>query len=105
MHAARWAWRSATIFAWLATRLPLPRLGARAALDWCAARSIRIGYTTGYTRPIMERLMPLAAAQGFVQEVMGELNVVTTTLLRFSLRRVFDGMRGVDQLIWALAFV
>lgn len=36
---------------------------------------------------------------------MGARNVVTTTLLRFSLRRVFDGMRGVDQLIWALAFV
>ena len=36
---------------------------------------------------------------------MGARNVVTTTLLRFSLRRIFDGMRGVDQLIWALAFV
>lgn len=36
---------------------------------------------------------------------MGARNVVTTTLLRFSLRRVLDGMRGVDQLIWALAFV
>ena len=36
---------------------------------------------------------------------MGARNVVTATLLRFSLRRVFDGMRGVDQLIWALAFV
>ena len=43
--------------------------GARAALDWCAARGIRIGSTTGYTRPIMEKLMPLAAAQGFVPEV------------------------------------
>jgi phosphonoacetaldehyde hydrolase len=43
--------------------------GARAALDWCAARGIRIGSTTGYTRPIMQRLMPLAAAQGFVPEV------------------------------------
>ncbi len=44
--------------------------GAKAALDWCAARGIRIGSTTGYTRPIMERLAPLAAAQGFVPEVM-----------------------------------
>jgi phosphonoacetaldehyde hydrolase len=44
--------------------------GAREALDWCAARGIRIGSTTGYTRPIMERLAPLAAAQGFVPEVM-----------------------------------
>jgi phosphonoacetaldehyde hydrolase len=43
--------------------------GARAALDWCAARGIRIGSTTGYTRPIMQRLMPLAAAQGFLPEV------------------------------------
>ena len=43
--------------------------GARDALDWCKARGIRIGSTTGYTRPIMERLMPLAAAQGFVPEV------------------------------------
>jgi phosphonoacetaldehyde hydrolase len=44
--------------------------GVKAALDWCAARGIRIGSTTGYTRPIMERLAPLAAAQGFAPEVM-----------------------------------
>jgi phosphonoacetaldehyde hydrolase len=43
--------------------------GAQDALQWCKARGIRIGSTTGYTRPIMERLMPLAAAQGFVPEV------------------------------------
>jgi phosphonoacetaldehyde hydrolase len=43
--------------------------GAHDALDWCKARGIRIGSTTGYTRPIMERLIPLAAAQGFVPEV------------------------------------
>ena len=36
---------------------------------------------------------------------MGARNIVTSTLLRFSLRRVLDGFRGVDQLIWALAFV
>lgn len=36
---------------------------------------------------------------------LGAGNVVTNALLRFSLRRVFDGMRGVDQLIWALAYV
>jgi phosphonoacetaldehyde hydrolase len=44
--------------------------GAKDALDWCAARGIRVGSTTGYTRPIMERLAPLAAAQGFSPEVM-----------------------------------
>jgi len=44
--------------------------GAREALDFCTARGIRIGSTTGYTRPIMERLAPLAARQGFTPEVM-----------------------------------
>ena len=39
--------------------------GASAALEWCAACGIGIGSTTGYTRPIMDRLAPLAAAQGF----------------------------------------
>lgn len=36
---------------------------------------------------------------------LGARNVVTNTLFRFSLRRFFDGMRGVDSLIWALAYV
>lgn len=44
--------------------------GAAEALAALAARGIRIGSTTGYTRPIMERLAPLAAAQGFAPEVM-----------------------------------
>ena len=44
--------------------------GAREALGWCRARGIRVGSTTGYTRPIMERLAPLAARQGFSPEVM-----------------------------------
>lgn len=43
--------------------------GARAALDWAGARGLRVGSTTGYTRPIMAELAPLAAAQGFVPEV------------------------------------
>ena len=47
----------------------------------------------------------LAATFAVPLGCLGARNIVTTTLLRFSLRRVFDGMRGVDQLIWALAFV
>ena len=46
----------------------LPGVGA--ALEALKARGIRIGSTTGYTRPIMAELAPLAAAQGFVPEVM-----------------------------------
>jgi phosphonate transport system permease protein len=36
---------------------------------------------------------------------MGARGMLLNTLARFSLRRVFDGMRGVDTLIWALAYV
>ena len=43
----------------------------------------------------------LALPLGF----LGAGNVVTNFLFRFSLRRLFDGMRGIDQLIWALAYV
>jgi phosphonate transport system permease protein len=36
---------------------------------------------------------------------LGARNVVVNALAHFSIRRVFDGFRGVDQLIWALAYV
>ena len=36
---------------------------------------------------------------------LGARNVLVNALAHFSIRRVFDGFRGVDQLIWALAFV
>ena len=36
---------------------------------------------------------------------LGARNVVVNTLAHFSIRRLFDGFRGMDQLIWALAFV
>lgn len=37
--------------------------------------------------------------------LLGAGNVVTNTLAHFSIRRLFDGFRGIDQLIWALAYV
>jgi len=47
----------------------------------------------------------LAAIVAVPLGFLGARNVVTATLWRFSLRRVLDGFRGVDQLIWALAYV
>jgi phosphonoacetaldehyde hydrolase len=44
--------------------------GALAAVDALRARGIRIGSTTGYTRPIMEKLLPVAAAAGYAPEVV-----------------------------------
>ena len=45
--------------------------------------------------------MLVAVPLGF----LGARNVVVNALAHFSLRRVFDGLRGMDQLIWALVFV
>ncbi|GGG45315.1 phosphonate ABC transporter, permease protein PhnE [Caldovatus sediminis] len=47
----------------------------------------------------------LAAVIALPLGALGARNVLTVGLLRFSLRRVFDGMRGIDQLVWALAYV
>lgn len=43
----------------------------------------------------------LAVPLGF----LGARNILPSVVFRFSLRRVFDGMRGLDQLVWALAYV
>jgi phosphonate transport system permease protein len=45
--------------------------------------------------------MVIAIPLGF----LGARNVLVNALAHFSIRRVFDGLRGMDQLIWALAFV
>ncbi len=44
--------------------------GALDAIAALRARGIRIGSTTGYTRPIMQRLLPLAAAAGYAPEIV-----------------------------------
>lgn len=36
---------------------------------------------------------------------LGARNVIPRPLFRFLTRRMFDGLRGLDQLIWALVFV
>jgi phosphonoacetaldehyde hydrolase len=44
--------------------------GAREAVAALRARGLRIGSTTGYTRSIMARLLPLAAAQGYAPDTL-----------------------------------
>ncbi|NKC32464.1 phosphonate ABC transporter, permease protein PhnE [Falsiroseomonas selenitidurans] len=36
---------------------------------------------------------------------LGAGNVIASTLLRFTVRRSYDGLRAVDSLVWALIFV
>lgn len=42
--------------------------GALVVIEEARARGLRIGSTTGYTRDIMERVLPLARAQGYVPD-------------------------------------
>jgi phosphonoacetaldehyde hydrolase len=42
--------------------------GALQVVAACRARGIKIGSTTGYVRPIMQRLLPAAAAQGYAPD-------------------------------------
>ena len=44
-------------------------------------------------------------AESVAIALLGSRNVVVNALAHFSIRRLFDGFRGIDQLIWALAFV
>jgi phosphonate transport system permease protein len=37
--------------------------------------------------------------------LLGAGNIIGNVLLRFSVRRLYDGLRGIDTLIWALVFV
>ena len=43
--------------------------GALETVAQLKAAGLRIGSTTGYTRPIMEELMPIAAARGYAPEI------------------------------------
>ena len=47
----------------------------------------------------------VAACIAFPLGFLGSRNVVMNWLAHFTIRRMFDGFRGVDQLLWALAFV
>ena len=44
--------------------------GAAAVVEALRGRGLKIGSTTGYTRDIMERLLPVAAAQGFAPDCL-----------------------------------
>lgn len=44
--------------------------GAAETVAWLRARGVAIGSTTGYTRAIMERVLPRAAAQGYAPDCL-----------------------------------
>lgn len=47
----------------------------------------------------------LAAVAALPLGFLGARNVLPVRLFHFGLRRLFDGLRGIDSLIWAIVFV
>lgn len=75
--------------------------GVRELVADLRARGLKIGSTTGYTRDIMERLAPAAAAQGFEPDNMvcaGDLPIGRPTPMM--MYRCF-----LDLQVWPAAFV
>jgi phosphonate transport system permease protein len=90
------------------TSLPKVWVIVRLMLDWTSIaewdhaglwRSMLETVAMAYVGTILA--MVFAVPLGF----LGARNVIPQRVFRFCTRRLFDGLRGLDQLIWALVFV
>jgi phosphonate transport system permease protein len=90
------------------TNLPKVLVIMRLMLDWSSIaewdhaelwRSMLETVAMAYLGTMLA--VVLAVPLGF----LGARNVVPQRVFRFCTRRLFDGLRGLDQLIWALVFV
>src|SRR4051794_40055494 len=95
-------------FARVFTSLPKVWVILRLMLDWSGIagwdhaelwRSMLETVAMAYLGTMLA--MIFAAPLGF----LGARNVIPARFFRFCTRRLFDGLRGLDQLIWALVFV
>jgi phosphonate transport system permease protein len=99
-----WLFDAARVF----TNLPRLWIILRLMLDWSHFqewdhvelwRSMLETIAMAYLGSMLAALV--AAPMGF----LGARNVIPARLFHFLTRRLFDGLRGIDQLIWALVFV
>ena len=95
-------------FARVFTSLPKVWVIVRLMLDWTGIaewdhaalwRSMLETVAMAYLGTMLALIV--AVPLGF----LGARNVIPQRVFRFCTRRLFDGLRGLDQLIWALVFV
>ena len=95
-------------FARVFTSLPKVWVIVRLMLDWSGIaewdhaelwRSMLETVAMAYLGTMLAAVF--AVPLGF----LGARNVIPARVFRFCTRRLFDGLRGLDQLIWALVFV
>ncbi len=86
----------------------ITRLGWLVALMWPPSAG---GVLLELLMSLMESLAMaflgtlLAVLVALPLALLGAGNIIGNALLRFSVRRIYDGLRGIDTLIWALIFV
>ncbi len=86
----------------------LSKLGWLAALMWPPSPGGALGellHALGQTLAMSFLGTLLAALVALPLSLLGAGNVVGSLLLRFTVRRAYDGLRAVDSLVWALIFV
>lgn len=86
----------------------LSRLGWLLALMWPPSPGGALGELLGGLAESLAMAFLgtlIAAVAALPLALLGAGNVVGSALLRFAARRLYDGLRGVDTLIWALIFV
>jgi phosphonate transport system permease protein len=86
----------------------LSRLGWLVALMWPPSAGGALGdLLHGLAESLAMAFLGtlLAACAALPLALLGAGNVVGSAILRFSVRRLYDGLRGIDTLIWALIFV
>jgi phosphonate transport system permease protein len=100
-------WRTG-FFDWSAIRLGMGKIGTVVAFMLPPAHN---GWLGEFLYAVLETVCMaflgtlIASVVSIPLGFMGAKNIFTNFLFHFSFRRIFDGIRGVDALIWALIFV
>jgi phosphonate transport system permease protein len=115
-RAAAWTLFAAIVVAGLVRTDPSPArlLAGFGKLGWLVTLMLppsHGGFLAEFTWAMLETVAMafagtvMAAAAAVPLGFLGAKNVVPMSILHFGFRRISDGLRGVDTLIWALMFV
>lgn len=119
VRARRLAWRAGFVALvgaclWRIDFNPLDLLHGAGRLGWLAAQMfppLSGGRLAGFSAALLETLAmaflgaALASSAAFPLSLLASRQVSPSNIVRLLVRRLFDLLRGVDTLIWALIFV
>lgn len=89
-------WLGLTKLGWLVALMWPPSAGG---VFWELLKSLLESLAMAFLGTLLAAVIAVPLA------LLGAGNVIGNIMLRFSARRFYDGLRGIDTLIWALIFV